>query len=737
MEFEVLGPLAVSRSGVPVDLGPPKARALLAVLLGRPGRAVAGGVLTEALWGDEPPKSAAKNIQTYVHQLRRRLGDPGRIVHQNSGYLLRVGRDESDVTRFDDLVAAARAVHAGGEPVRASELFRDALALWRGEAYYGMVDIPIVAAEAARLAEVRLSVLAQRVDVDIRLGRHTELVGELTALAGEHPLREWIWAQLMLALYRCGRRADALKAYLRARDVLVEETGLEPGRELRDLHEAILVGAPFLDLPEPEAAGARTAGPPEPESRGTAVPRMLPGDIGDFTGHEAELAGIDAVLRSDREPDRPAAVVAVSGEGGIGKTTVAVHAAHRLRKAYPGGQLFAVLDGARSTAADPHEVLGRFLRALGMPDAAVPGNEDERAAAYRSLLADRRVLVVLDDVRDERQIERLLPGSGTCAVIVTSRRRLGGLAGAHRIDLGGLPEADGDTLLRRIVGSGRLAADPTALKRLLELCAGLPLALRIVGSQLVTRPHWKVADLVARLADARHRLDGLRHRDLGVRASFRLSYRALDPPARRLFRLLGLLDTPDFAVWTAAALLDGTPRTAQDLLDELVDVRLLSVTATSAARGVRYGFHDLVRIYARERAEAEEPEDARRAALVRAFGAVLALTEIVHRADEGGDHTIIRGDAPRWRPDLVAGTLPEVASPLAWLHVERLSLLAAVRQTAELGLDELCWEPALGGNQLYQVMCYFDDWRETHRCALAATEAAGNRRGRRRGGGRV
>lgn len=664
MEFEVLGPLAVRDSGAPVDLGPPKARALLAVLLRRPGRVVAGDVLAEALWGDDPPKSAAKNIQTYVHQLRRRLGDPGRIVHQNSGYLLRAGRDERDVARFDDLVEAARSAEAGGEPGRASELFRDALALWRGEAYSGMADIPIVAAEAARLAEVRLSVLAQRVDVDIRLGRHTELVGELTALAGEHPLREWIWAQLMLALYRCGRRADALKAYRRARDVLVEETGLEPGRELRDLHEAILVGAPFLDLPG--ATGTRTAAPPEPEPRVVAVPRMLPGDIGDFTGHEAELTGIDAALGGDRAPDRPASVVAVSGEGGIGKTTVAVHVAHRLRKAYPGGQLFAVLDGARPTAADPHEVLGRFLRALGMPDAAVPENEDERAAAYRSLLADRRVLVVLDDARDERQIERLLPGSGTCAVIVTSRPRLGGLAGAHRIDLGGLPDADGDALLRKIAGSGRIAADPVELKRLLGLCAGLPLALRIVGSRLATRPYWKVADLVARLADARHRLDGLRHRDLEVRASFRLSYQALEPAARRLFRLLGLLDTPDFAVWTAAALLDATPRTAQDLLDDLVDVRLLGVTTASTGSGVRYGFHDLIRIYARERAEAEEPADARRAALVRAFGAILALTEIVHRADEGGDRS-------RRRAAPVAATLSEAASPLAWLPITNYS----------------------------------------------------------------
>jgi DNA-binding SARP family transcriptional activator len=725
VEFGVLGPLAVwSRAGERLALGTPKARALLAVLLCRAGRPVTDDALAEAVWNGEPPKNAAKNIQLYVHQLRRRFDDPGRIVRQGAGYLLKVEPNELDAARFEELAAEGRAAAATGELERAGGLLHEALALWRGDAYGDIVNVPVVAVEADRVTERRLSVLEKRIDVDMRLGRHAELIGELTALATEHPLRERFWAQLMLALYRCERRADALAAYTRAREILVEETGLDPGRELRHLHQAILGHASSLDLPAVHADARRE------EPGRLLVPRMLPRTVGDFTGQEAELTGIEGVFAQDREPREPAVVVAVSGRGGIGKTTLAVHAAHRLRHSYPDGQLFAVLAGARPVPVDPHEVLGRFLRAFGVPDAAVPESEDERAAMYRSMLADRRMLLVLDDAKDERQIERLLPGSGTCGVIVTSRARLGGLAGAHRVDLGELSDADGEALLGKIVGDRQAAADPAEVKELLGLCAGLPLALRIAGSLLATRPYWRMTDLIARLADARHRLDGLRHRDLEVRASFALSYQGLGSDARRLFRLLGLLETPDFPVWTAAAMLDVSPQVAQDLLDELVDVRLVDVTTTGEPQA-RYRFHDLIRVFARERAETEESTEARREALTRAFAALLALAEIVLRADEGGSYTILRGDAPRWRPDLVAETLPE-ASPLAWLRPERLSLLAAVRQTAELGLDELCCELALGGFHVYLAMCCYDDWAETHQRALAVTKAAGNRGGQAR-----
>ncbi|PRX69608.1 DNA-binding SARP family transcriptional activator [Nonomuraea fuscirosea] len=787
MQFAVLGPLAVRRAGADLDLGTPKARTLLAVLLCYPGRPVSAPFLAEALWGDEPPKSAVKNVQTYVHRLRRRLGDPERIASRGRAYLLRVDRAELDAARFRDLAAAGRTAETAGDLPGAGRLLSEALGLWRGPAFSGMSGVPVLTAEAARLTEVRLGALELRIDVDLRLGRHAALLGELTALTGEHPLRERLWAQLMLALYRSGRRADALEAYRRARHTLVEQAGLDPGAELRHLHQAILAQEDTLNPASPqhgtalagpsgEAAssrsGAALAGPsgeaassrsgaapsgpsgavpsppeeadstplspqdgeepsspdetaaPPPERR-PPVPRMLPPALGDFTGQDMELAEITAWLSKERSPDEATPVVAVSGRGGVGKSTLAITAAHRLRPDYADGQLYAVLGGARPH--DPYAVLGRFLRALGVPAAALPDDADERCGLYRSLLADRRMLVVLDDAWDEGQIASLLPGSGGCGVIVTGRARLGGLAGARLVELGELADSDGERLLHRIAGAKLGQADPQDVRSLVRACAGLPLALRIAGSLLVSRPHWRVADLVAQLGDARHRLDGLRYRDLAVRASFELSYRRLSPAARRLFRLLGLLEAPDFPAWTAAAVLDAETARAQGLLDELVDVNLLDVVTTFEARA-RYRFHDLIRAYARERAEAEETPEQREEALIRAFGALLALTGFVFRAQTGYDE-LTRGDAPRWRPGEVTGAFPPAADPLSLLAAEGPALLAAIGQAADLGLDEICWELALGTETLFQARRSLDRWENAYGPALALTETAGNKRG--------
>lgn len=713
MYFSVLGNLTVVDAGASCVLGTPKARTLLALLLCRAGDAVPVDTLADALWSGRPPKSAVKNIQTYVHQLRRGLGASERIIWSGCGYRVDVRPGELDAASFERLAGHGRSAVGAGDFEQAGRLLREALDLWQGAPFADIVDAPLVNAAADRLSELRWSVRELLFDADLALGRHAELITELAAFTAEQPLREKAWAQLMLALYRCGRQADALDAYVRSRATLAKETGVEPGRELRDLHRAILSQDRCLDL-----SPART--------RPTVnVPQMLPPDIGDFTGRRAELATIrKASCRAMR--NRPKVLAVVSGRGGIGKTALAVHAAHDLRTRYPDGQLFACLAGTQRAAADPHEVLGRFLRALGVANGAVPDDAEERIALYRSLLAKSRILVVLDDAADEAQIAPLLPGSGTCSVIVTSRMRLGGVPCADLIDLGVLSDVDGETLLTKIIGGTRLEADRTVVRDLLPLCSGLPLALRIAGSQLAARPHWSVSDLVDRLADTRHRLDRLRYRDLEIRASLALSYQALTAPAQRLFRLLGLMETCDFALWTATALLDATPTTARELLDELIDVRLVDVVSGSSPR---YAFHDLTRLYARERAEAEEPQNTRRAAEVRAFGALLSLTEIVHRADEGGDYTMIRGAAVRWRPDVVRRTLPPVDTPMAWLRPERLSLVTAVRQAAELGLHELCWELALGGNQLFQAMCYFEEWEQTHTQALTVTEAAGDLRG--------
>lgn len=735
IEFGVLGPLvAVPDGGVPVDLGTPKARAVLAVLLCRPGRVVSVDALVDALWPQAPPTAAVKNVQLYVYQLRRALGDAARISRRAGGYVLAAESHEIDALRFACLMERHRVAAAGGDHEQARALVAQALGLWRGEqAYAGVGDVPPVAAEAWRLDEARLAALGARIDLDLRLGRPGELVPELTALTAEHPLDERLWGQLMTALHWSGRPSEALAAFDRARRVIAAETGLDPGKELRELQQAILTGG-SPSHPQGPALAKEALPQVVPQ-----MPRMLPPDVGDFTGRDDELTAITAALSARPRPSGASAsqdatgvvpLAALSGQGGVGKTTLAVRAAHRLAGGYPDGQLFATLAGAQPVAADPGEVLAGFLRALGVSGRSVPDTREERGAMFRSLIAGRKMLLVLDDVADEAQVRPLLPGTASCAMIVTSRTRLGGLSGARHVDLVPLPAEDGYRLLAHIAGSTRAASEPSAARQLVAMCAGLPLALRIAGSRLASRPHWSIGDLVGQLADERSRLDALRHRDLEVRASFALSYRALGPTAQRMFRLLGLLEAPDVTGRSAAALLDISLSEAEELLETLTDARLIGAIGPDEAGQRRYRFHDLVRLYAKELAEAEETAQARIAALSRAFGALLALTDAVHRAQEGGDYTIIVGDAPRWGAADAASAVASSGPMLAWLRAERFSLAAAVRQAGTLRLDEICWELAAGGVCLYETGGYDDDWHETHQLALAVTEATGNQRGR-------
>jgi DNA-binding SARP family transcriptional activator len=711
LTFEVLGPVAVRHRGRAVDLGTPKARGILALLLGRPNRTVSVDVLVGSLWEDPPPKTAAKNVQVYIHHLRRALGDPERIVQQRPGYRLVVRSGELDAERFEDL---ARQGLATDDPERASELFAQALALWRGDdAYADIFDVPAIQAEAYRLAEARMTVLLNQIHADLGLGRHAELLPELTGLTTEHPLREGLWAGLMRALYRCGRQADALGAYDSARRALAEQAGLDPGPELQELQRMILAARAESTTATAGRDHIRRADTLEtPDAASThEKPRTLPPDGADFTGRAAELESLEATLRHGRR------IVAISGRGGIGKTALAVHLAHRLSETFDG-QLYVNLAGAQPEPAEPAEVLSRFLRALGVANAALPEDADERASMYRSLLARRRILIVLDDAARESQLEQLLPGSGMCAVIVTSRVRLG-LPGADTIDLDVLPEDDGLRLLEKITGARH---DVAASRELLGLCAGLPLAVRIMGAQLVTRPHRRLTDVVARLRDERHRLDALRHRDLAVRASFALSYQGLRPRARQLFRLVGLIDAPDFAAWTATAALDADIEETEKLLDEVIDARLLDCSDG------RYLFHDLVRVYARERAEAEESDAERTAALTRAFGGWLALTDAAHHAAGDGAYGGALGGASRWRPEIASAALTTDSSIVAAMAESR-ALAAAVAQSARLGMHDICWELALGSVPIFQQGNFVDEWRATQECAFAACSAAGHRRG--------
>lgn len=420
-------------------------------------------------------------------------------------------------------------------------------------------------------------------------------------------------------------------------------------------------------------------------------------------------------------------VTVITGSGGIGKTTLALRVAHLVRHAFPDGQLYIELRSSAGHRLEPDEVLARFLQALGVSPEAIGSGLDGRAELYRSQLAGRRVLIVLDDAGDERQVEPLLPGMPGCAVIVTSRHRLGGLPGTLVTELPVLDERYSRELLTGIIGVRRAAADPAALATLARLCGGLPLALRIVGAKLATRPHWRLQDMVDRLVDERRRLDELTYRELDVRAALSVAYSGISPAARELFRLLGLVEAPHFGAWVPESLLSEPPEMVTALMDELIDARLVEIVPGDGGT-VRHRMQELVRVFARERLRAEEPAATRAQALSRVLGGYLALAEEAHRRIYGGDYTLLHGSGERWppAPDELDRLLRD---PLAWLEMERPALVAAVRQAADAELDELCWDLAVTSVTLFEARGYYDDWRRTHEVALRATRQAGNLRG--------
>lgn len=519
MEFRLLGPIGVWEAGRQLGVAGRRERTMLAVLLLAAGRLVPTEKVVDAVWGDAPPATARRQVSNGMSRLRRLLGP--RLVTRQPGYLLQVDPDDVDLHRFETGISAARQDASAGRLEAAVTGFEAALRLWRGPALGGVRGLD---GEAARLEERRLAVLAERIDAELALGRHSDLIGELSGLVAEHPMRERFAGQLMTCLYRCGRQAEALRVYHDARRALVDGLGLEPGAELRRIEHAILAG-----------------GPAPRQRRSDPAPCLLPSDVADFTGRDTEVDALSAALTASG----PGAVVvsAVTGRGGVGKTALAVHVAHRLAGLLADGQLYVDLHAGRT---DPGEVLGRFLRALGVDGSAIPRTLDERAEMYRRRLAGRRVLVLLDNAGDETQLAPLIPGSPSSAVLVTSRARLTGLAGVRLVELDVLDPGHALRLLARIAGTARVEAEPRAAAELVGLCGHLPLSVRIAGARLAARPHWLVADLVARMTDERRRLDELSHGGLAVRASLELSFRGLDAEARRLFGRLGLLDAPDF-----------------------------------------------------------------------------------------------------------------------------------------------------------------------------------------------
>ncbi|UKW30919.1 tetratricopeptide repeat protein [Streptomyces sp. TYQ1024] len=655
----VLGPVRHRRGAEWAPVGPPQRCALLAALLLREGRSATPAELVGDLWGAHAPPSAVAALRTHASGLRKTLGGRSVLLSDSGGYSLPVRRGLVDLHRAEEAaVAAQRAFHAG-VPGEARALFADALSLWTGETLAG-VPGPYAAAQRARLEEWRLTLLESRLELDVESGQCADTVSELTLLVAEHPYRERFRELLMLALHRSGRRREALAVFTDARRLLLGELGVEPGPRLAELHRRLLTAGP-------QQAGAGSRGSVDVVP--IVKPEQLPAVTAHFTGRESVAAEIRARLTTADGPG----LCAVSGVGGVGKTALALYAARGVRECFPDGQLHADLRGAGNEPADPHTVLGAFLRTLGMPDAAVPGGTDERAALYRSLLARRRVLVLLDNARDAAQVRPLLPGAEKSAVLVTSRARLVDLEDAHLVDLDLMPHDEAFDLFARIVGEERAAAERDAAREVVAACGRLPLALRIAASRLVARSCWDIGTLARRLRDENRRLDELHVGNLTVTAAFRMGYGHLEPAQARAFRLLALAEGPDISLDAAAALLGLRPHGAERVLESLVDASLLVSVTTG-----RFHFHDLVRLYARTRAEQDETAAERTAARSRLLdfyqGMALHVYLLGRPGDRLADHV-----APAPVPDSAPADLTAAAE---WLVTETDCILACVRSVA-------------------------------------------------------
>ncbi|GHH43065.1 AfsR/SARP family transcriptional regulator [Lentzea cavernae] len=715
--FRVLGPVEVDGLGGAARIPPGRQQVILGLLLVEANRVVSTEALVDALWDESPPDTARTQVQICVSRLRRTLDTAGMsavIDTRPPGYELRLNGDALDLADFLARTAEARVLVKEGRAAEAAALLREAAALWRGQCLGGAPNRTL-RTRALRLDEDRLTCVEDYLELELELGQHHQLVGEVTRLVHEHPLRERPRALLMLALHRSGRQAEALDTYRAGRALLVEELGLEPGERLRELEAAILAGeTPAQRQAEPAPRPAATAQP--------ARPRQLPADTADFVGDEEMLRGAESVLVG--EAARSAVgVVVITGRPGVGKSTVAAHLAHRVaHEHFPDGQLYCDLHGtgAPSTVDD---VLGRFLLALGIPGPAIPEGVDARLEMYRTLLADRRVLVVLDDAATEGQVLPLLPGSSTCAVVVTSRSRLTGLPGARQVELDVLDAQQSLRLLGMVVGEHRVTREPEAAAALVRTVGGLPLALRIIAARLAARPHWTLASMVLRLASERHRLDELAHGELTIRASLALTHDGLDRRSRVLFGLLSLTEGPVVPGWIAGAVLDDDRPFPSDLLEPLVDVQVLDVVSVEPTGEFRYRYQDVLRLFAREKAAQDIPATDRTAAVSRLLGGWLALAERAHRDIYGGDYTVLHGTAPRWQPEVT------FADPLEWMDGELENLCAAVHQAATSGLDELCWDLAVTSVTLFESRGYLAHWERTHAEALTACRAAGNTRG--------
>jgi DNA-binding SARP family transcriptional activator len=710
VEFRVLGPLEVLRDGRPVALGGVRPRAILAGLLLRANVTVAVDELARGVW-EELPRAAGSNVRSYVAQLRAAFataGEPAnRLVTGPAGYRLVVAPGELDLAEFEALVQDADAV-AGTEPVAAAERLRAALRLWHGDALAGLPVGPLLDAEASRLDQRRLTTTERWAELALAAGRPDEVADELAGQVRLHPLRERFWLYLMRALHQSGRQAAALQAYRNAYEILDRELGVQPGAPLQQLHQEIL-----------------TTGPAAPASTRTAQPRQLPADVAGFTGRVEYLRRLDDLVPGTRD-GATVAIATVTGMAGVGKTALAVHWAHRVRDRFPDGQLYVNLRGFADppgSAMTPAEAIRGFLDGLGVPPERIPADASARTGLYRSLLAERRVLVVLDNAGDAAQVRPLLPGGPGCLTVVTSRNHLAGLVAAEgarplAVQLPTVTEAR--AMLAGRLGRHRVTAELAAVDGIVTRCGRLPLALAIAAARAAMNPDLPLDAIAAQLHAARDGLDLFAGEDpaTDVRAVFSWSYRSLRPPAARLFRLLGVHPGPDITAPAAASLAGVPPDGVRPLLTALTEAHLLAEHAPG-----RYALHDLLRVYAGEIVAAEEPEAERLAAVDRyvshyvhtAYPAARALLPILEPVDVAA---LPPGVTPE-RPDTDQAAL-------AWFTAEHPVLLAAIRQAAEHGFDQRAGQLARAVSDFLQRQGHWYDLAVAQRIALAAAQRTGD-----------